>query len=151
MSRPGLPPPAPDHDRHDALLVAQLDAGDPLKPEQQAEARRLIGTCGACAALAADLPAVSRAVAQEPVPPRRRDYRLSPQQAEELWGNALTRFLRRLSLPSARAFQPAAAGVLSIGLLLVVAGADDARKPLTLLARSDTGADHASLLARLGG
>lgn len=123
MSRPGpLPPAAPDHDRHDRLLVAQFAAGDPLSPEQQAQAQRLVAGCGACAALAADLPAVSRAVAGEPVPPRRRDYRLSPEQAAELQGTALTRFLRRLSLPSSRAFGPAAAGVLSIGLLLVVAG-----------------------------
>lgn len=123
MSRPGpLPPAAPDHERHDQLLVAQFVAGDPLKPEQQAEAKRLVGSCGACAALAADLPAISRAVAAEPVPPRRRDFRLSPEQAEAVAGNAVTRFLRRLSLPSSRAFQPAAAGVLSIGLLLVVAG-----------------------------
>ncbi len=115
-------PPAADHQQHDALLVAQLAAGDALAPEQQAEAQRLVTSCGACAALATDLRAVSAAVAQEPVPPRRRDFRLSPEQAEQLSGNALTRFLRRLSLPSARAFQPAAAGVLSIGLLFVVAG-----------------------------
>lgn len=122
MSRPGPLPAAPDHEHHDRLLVAQLVAGDPLKPEQQAQAQRLIGSCGACAALAADLPALSRIVAQEPMPPRRRDFRLGPEQAEALRGNAVTRFLRRLSLPDSRAFQPAAAGVLSIGLLFVVAG-----------------------------
>ena len=123
MSRPNpLPSAASDHERHDRLLVAQLVAGDPLPPEQQAEAQRLIGSCGTCAALAADLPAVSRLVAQEPTPPRRRDFRLGPEQAAELRGNALTRFLRRLSLPGSRAFQPAAAGILSIGLLFVVAG-----------------------------
>jgi hypothetical protein len=122
MSRPNpLPSAASDHERHDRLLVAQLVAGDPLPPEQQAEAQRLIGSCGTCAALAADLPAVSRLVAQEPTPPRRRDFRLGPEQAAELRGNALTRFLRRLSLPGSRAFQPAAAGILSIGLLFVVA------------------------------
>ena len=123
MSRPGpRPPAAPDHERHDALLVAQFVAGDPLDPEQRAEAQHLVAGCAVCAALAMDLPAVSRAVAQEPVPPRRRDFRLSPEQAEELRGNTLTRFLRKLSLPRSRAFQPAAAGVLSIGLLFVVAG-----------------------------
>ncbi|MEX1295774.1 MAG: hypothetical protein AB1Z67_06360 [Candidatus Limnocylindrales bacterium] len=122
MSGPRPLPPAADHERHDALLVAQLVAGDPLEPEQMSEAQRLVADCGACAALAADLPVVARAVAQEPVPPRRRDHRLSPEQAERLRGNALTRLLRRFSLPSSRAFQPAAAGVLSIGLLLVVAG-----------------------------
>ena len=123
MSRPNpLPSAAADHERHDRLLVAQLVAGDALPPEQRAEAQRRIGSCGACAALAADLPAVSRLVAQEPTPPRRRDFRLGPEQAAELQGNALTRFLRRLSLPGSPAFQPAAAGILSIGLLFVVAG-----------------------------
>ncbi len=102
--------------------MAQLAAGDPLAAEQRDEAQRLVGGCPACAALAADLRAVSAAVAHEPVPPRRRDFRLSPEQAKELSGNALTRFLRRLSLPNARAFQPAAAGVLAIGLIFVVAG-----------------------------
>jgi hypothetical protein len=122
MSSPHpLPPAAPDHERHDRLLVAQFVAGDPLAPEQQAEAQRLVHGCAACATLAAELPAVARAVAQEPVPPRRRDFRLGPEQAAALRGNPFTRFLRRLSLPSSRAFQPAAAGVLSIGLLLVVA------------------------------
>ena len=72
--------------------------------------------------MAADLRAVSLAVAREPVPPRRRDYRLSPEQAHELSGNAFTRWLRRLSPPNSRAFQPLAAGVLSVGLLFVVAG-----------------------------
>ena len=122
MSRPVAPPHASDHERHDALLVAQWTAGDPLSKDQLAEAQRLIGTCHDCAALAADLRTVSVAVAREPVPPRRRDYRLSPEQAQELSGTALTRWLRRLSLPNSRAFQPLAAGVLSVGLLFVVAG-----------------------------
>ena len=122
MSRPGPLPPAADHERHDALLVAQLSAGDPLAPEQRAQAEQLVGTCGACAALAAELRAVSVAVSREPVPSRRRDFRLSPEQAQQLSGNPLTRFLRRLSPPTARAFQPAAAGVLSIGLVFLVAG-----------------------------
>lgn len=122
MSRPRPLPPLADHERHDTLLVAQLVAGDPLEPERAAEARRLVAGCGACEALAQELPAVARAVADERVPPRRRDYRISPEQAERLQGNALTRALRRLSLPRSRAFQPAAAGLLSVGLLLVVAG-----------------------------
>jgi hypothetical protein len=122
MSRSRPLPSAAEHERHDRLLVAQFVAGDPLKPDEAVEAQRLVAGCAACAALAADLPAVASLVAQEPVPPRRRDFRLSPEQAEHLRGNALTRFLRRLSWPSSRAFQPAAAGVLSFGLLLVVAG-----------------------------
>ena len=66
---PQGPLPTADHERHDALLVAQLAAGDPLAAEQRHEAQRLVDGCPACAALAADLRAVSAAVAHEPVPP----------------------------------------------------------------------------------
>ena len=119
MSRPSPSPTAAEHERHDPLLVAQFAAGDTLSPDRRVEAERLVATCHACAALAADLPLIARAVAREPVPPRRRDFRLQPEEAEQLRGNAVTRYLRRLSWPTSRAFQPAAAGLLSIGLLVV--------------------------------
>jgi len=122
MPRPGLHPSAAVHEQHDALLLAQFAAGDSLGETQQREARELVSSCVACASLASDLRAISRAVAWEPPPPRRRDFRIDADQAERLTGNAFTRFLRRLSLPQARAFQPAAAGMLSIGLAFVVAG-----------------------------
>ncbi len=122
MSRPGPLPTAPDHELHDPLLVAQFTAGDQLDPDQQRLAEQMVSTCGACAALANDLRAVSGAVAWEPMPPRRRDFRISPEQAEELRGNPFTRFMRRLTLPQTRVLRPAAAGVMSLGLLLVVAG-----------------------------
>ncbi len=122
MSRPGPRPSAAEHEQHDALLVSQFAAGDALDATAQLEAELLVSTCPACASLVADLRAVSRAVAQEPVASRRRDFRLDADRAERLRGNAATRFLRRLSLPSTRGLQPAAAGVLSIGLAFVVAG-----------------------------
>ena len=122
MPRPGQPSHAPDHHQHDPLLVAQAAAGDPLDPERAAQAQAWLATCPHCAALPADLHTVSMAVAAEPVPRRRRDFRLAPEQAEQLQGNALTRFLRRLSAPRAPGYAPAAAGVLSIGLLFLVVG-----------------------------
>ncbi len=122
MSRPALPPSASAHDQHEPLLVAQVVAGDPLDPATADPVRRWLRTCPQCAALAADLTRVSAAVAGEPVPPRRRDFRLSPEDAERLRGNAVTRRLRRLSWPRSRAFAPAAAGVMSIGLVFVVVG-----------------------------
>jgi hypothetical protein len=115
-------PPPPAHAHHDPLLVAQVVAGDPLDAARAAEARSWLATCPACTALAADLARVSHAVRSEPVPPRRRDFRLTPEQAERLQGNAVTRLLRRLSLPRSRAFGPAAAAVMSVGLVFVVAG-----------------------------
>jgi hypothetical protein len=86
------------------------------------EVQAWLRSCPACAALAEDLRQVSAAVSSEPVPPRRRDFRLTPEQADRLQGSAVTRFLRRLSAPRARALGPAAAGVLSLGLVFVVAG-----------------------------
>lgn len=122
MPRPGPLPPATEHSDHDALLVAQFVAGDPLDGDQQRQAQMLVSSCRDCDALAADLRAVTAAVAWEPVPPRRRDFRIVPEQAERLQGNAFSRLLRRLSLPRARALQPVAAGAMSLGLALVVVG-----------------------------
>ena len=122
MPRQRPPSPAADHERHDVLLIAQYAAGDPLDAQQSSAARDLVAGCGACAELMADLRAVSAAVAQEPTPPRRRDFRLTDEQADQLGGNALTRMLRRLSLPGGAELQPAAAGVLAAGLVFVVAG-----------------------------
>jgi len=122
MPRPVPRPSAAAHEQHDPLLLAQFAAGDPLDATGQRQAQELVSGCVACASLVADLRAVSNAVAWEPLPPRRRDFRLDADEAERLSGNAFTRFLHRLSLPQARAFQPAAAGVLSIGLVFVVAG-----------------------------
>ena len=119
--RPARPPI--DHEQHDPLLIAQLAAGDPLTADQQQLAAHLVAHCPACASLAADLRAVSAAVAWEPLPPRRRDFRIDAERAERLRGSPLRRFLRRLSLPETTALRPAAAGILSIGLLFMVAGA----------------------------
>ncbi|HZW01491.1 MAG TPA: hypothetical protein VFF55_07970, partial [Candidatus Deferrimicrobium sp.] len=119
--RPARPPI--DHEPHDPLLIAQLAAGDPLIADQQQLAAHLVAHCAACASLAADLRAVSAAVAWEPLPPRRRDFRIDAERAERLRGSPLRRFLRRLSLPETTALRPAAAGILSIGLLFMVAGA----------------------------
>ena len=119
--RPARPPL--DHEQHDPLLIAQLAAGDQLTADQQQLAAHLVTHCAACASLASDLRAVSSAVAWEPLPPRRRDFRIDAERAERLRGSPLRRFLRRLSLPETTALRPAAAGILSIGLLFMVVGA----------------------------
>lgn len=116
------PQPPADHAQHDPLLIAQLAAGDPLPPEQHAEAARLLASCPECARLAADLAAISRAVAQEPVPPRHRDFRFDEERAARLRGSPLTRFLRGLSAPRPGTLRPVAAGALSLGLVFMLAG-----------------------------
>jgi hypothetical protein len=122
MPLPSSLPPAPDHARHDGALVAQFAAGDALGEDQQREAQQLVSACAACSQLALDLRTLAVAVALEPVPPRRRDFRLDTAQAERLRGNAVSRFVRRLSLPQSPALGPAAAGLFSVGLVFVVAG-----------------------------
>jgi hypothetical protein len=122
MAGPRSSPPT-DHARHDELLIAQLAAGDPLPADLQLQASRLLASCAACARLAADLRTLPAVVAWEPLPPRQRDFRLDPGRAEELRGSAVERFLRRLSLPAMAPLRPLGAGVLSIGLLFMVAGA----------------------------
>ena len=116
------PVPPNDHALHDPLLIAQLAAGDPLEAAQHREAERLVSSCPACALLTADLGAIAAAVANEPMPRRRRDFRFDAERAAQLRGSPVTRLLRRLSLPQAGALRPVAAGILSLGLLFVVAG-----------------------------
>ncbi len=116
------PQPPADHPQHDPLLIAQSAAGDPLPPDQHAEAARLLASCPECARLAADLAAISRAVAQEPVPPRHRDFRFDEERAARLRGSPLTRLLRGLSVPRPGTLRPVAAGALSLGLVFMLAG-----------------------------
>jgi len=111
-----------DHEAHDALLVAQFSAGDPLDDARRQEAAQLVTECHECALLAGDLRAISRAVARETVPPRRRDFRFDAATAQRSRGSRFSRLLRRLSMPERRALGPVAAGVMSVGLLFVVAG-----------------------------
>jgi hypothetical protein len=118
-----MPPSRAAHETHEALLVSQFASGDQLDPGQARDAELLVSACRECAALAADLRALSRVVAWEPVAPRRRDFRLAPADAERLRGSAFSRLVRRLSLPQVGSLRPAAFGAMSIGLLFVVAGA----------------------------
>jgi hypothetical protein len=114
--------PDAGHEQHDALLIAQYAARDPLTAEQVAQAAALVGSCGECASLSTDLGAISNAVAAEPLPRRRRDFRLDADTAAELRGSPLTRLMRRLTMPGSAPLRPLAAGVMSIGLVFVIAG-----------------------------
>jgi hypothetical protein len=128
---PARPVPllAVDHAKHDELLIAQYAAGDTLDATQRAEALERISICRECAILSTDLRAISGAVAWEPLPARRRDFRIDAARAEQLRGSRLSRFLRRFSLPESRALSPVAAGVMSIGLLFVAGSFGPKRHP----------------------
>ena len=110
-----------DHRRHDRLLVARYAAGDALD-SQQREAQELIRWCGECAALAADIGQISRAVGQLPATRRPRDFRLTAEQAAQLRGSRLEHWLRTLTGSGWATVRPVAAVALSIGLVMSVLG-----------------------------
>ncbi|MDA8236511.1 MAG: hypothetical protein M0T75_01285 [Chloroflexi bacterium] len=106
---------------HAALVVA-LDAGD-LAGADFAAAERLRATCPGCASLAADLAAIRGALVALPAPARRRDHRLTPEDAAGLRPAGWRRVLDWLAAPRS-AVRPLATGLATLGIvgLLVSAG-----------------------------
>jgi len=122
VESPQSPADARAHAGHDQLLVARYAANDAYESELD-EARRLVEGCSVCAAVATDIQLISRATAGLPAPRRRRDFRLSLEQAEELRGSFFERLLRRLAAPGmTAALRPVAGVALSLGIVLAIAG-----------------------------
>jgi hypothetical protein len=113
--------PATEAESH-AALIAALDAGD-LAGAERARAELLTTACAGCAALLADLGAIRGAMTSLPVPVRRRDYRLSPEDAARLRPSAWRRFLQWLAAPGSTV-RPLATGLATLGVvgLLLTAG-----------------------------
>lgn len=112
-----------EHAHHDELLVARLAAGD-LETAEAAAAERQLAACAACRELQADLRAIARSLAADlPRPRRRRDFRLSADEAQRLRGSTIRRLLAPLAAPDLRFLQPLAAAAVAIGLALVVVDA----------------------------
>jgi len=98
------------HDQHDLDLVVGYSAGD-LEGAERADAQALVDGCADCALLVADLRAIAAATATLPVPPRGRDFRLSPEDARRARGWSPRRFFDRIGIvPSL------GAGLAAIGL-----------------------------------
>ncbi|MEP6639309.1 MAG: hypothetical protein ABJC39_08155 [Chloroflexota bacterium] len=74
--------PMDGHAEHDPMLIASLLDRDRMPDIALAETR--IATCASCAALHADLVALSRATAMLPTPPRPRGFTLTAADAERL-------------------------------------------------------------------
>lgn len=115
------PRPAPDHAGHDRWLVVRwtTDPAD-LTAAETAQARTLLADCAECAALSADLQAISHATATSVVPTRPRDLRLTPQQLDAARGSVLDRVRRWFASPGSFAVRPLAGAALAIGIMLVV-------------------------------
>ena len=119
-------PPAPhspiaEAQDHAALIVA-LDAGD-LAGAERLAAESLAASCAGCAALADDLAAIRGAMTALPVVPRRRDYRLTTEDAARLRPTGWRRLLEWLGAPGS-AVRPLATGLATLGVvgLLLTAG-----------------------------
>lgn len=108
-------PPSADHGRHDRFLVASLLDED-LAAEVRARAEAQVATCPACAELLADLRAIAAATASLPVPPRRRDFRLSPEDARRLRPRGIRRFVAALGAPRLAVLRPLGTAMATLGL-----------------------------------
>jgi LPXTG-motif cell wall-anchored protein len=110
-----------EHRRHDRLLVARFAVGDAALGQDH-EAADLVRRCTECAALAADIRAISGSVAKLPAAPRPRDFRLTTEQAANLRGSRLDRWLRTITGSGWATVRPVAAVALSIGMVMSVVG-----------------------------
>lgn len=110
-----------EHRRHDRLLVARFAVGDAAHGQEN-EAQDLVRRCSECAALAADISAISRSVARMPAPRRARDFRLSYEQAAQLRGSRIDRWLRTITGSGWSTVRPVAAVALSVGMVMSVVG-----------------------------
>jgi hypothetical protein len=110
-----------EHRRHDRLLVARFAAGDAAFGQEH-EAQNLVRRCSECAALVADISAISKSVARMPAPPRPRDFRLTAEQAAHLRGSRIDRWLRTITGSGWSTVRPVAAVALSIGMVMSVVG-----------------------------
>jgi len=114
--------PAAEAQDHAALIVA-LDAGD-LAGTELTAAESLVASCGGCAALADDLVAIRGAMSALPAPARRRDYRLTAEDAARLRPSGWRRLLEWLAAPGSTV-RPLATGIATLGVigLLLTSGA----------------------------
>jgi hypothetical protein len=110
-----------EHRRHDQLLVTRF-AMDDAYPSETGEARQLIDSCAECAALAADIRALSTSMSQLPDARRTRDFTITAEKADELRGSRISRWMRGLATPKFGLLRPVAGVALSIGLVMAIVG-----------------------------
>jgi hypothetical protein len=113
--------PAAEARQHADLVVA-LDAGD-LAAADLGRTTALVASCPGCAALRDDLAAIRAALGAFPAPARRRDYRLTDEDAARLRPTAWRRFVGWLRAPGT-SVRPLATGLATLGIagLLLTAG-----------------------------
>jgi len=112
-------PPTPhtpaDAARAHAEQIVAFDAGD-LAGAELRTAEALVRSCAGCAALAGDLAAIRGSMSALPVPTRRRDYRLTAEDAARLRPSAWRRALEWLAAPGS-SVRPLATGLATLGIV----------------------------------
>jgi anti-sigma factor RsiW len=115
--------PASAHAQHDLELIAAFAAGE-LDQADRTRAGQLVSSCTGCAELAADLTAISRAVAALPAPARTRDFQLRPEDAARLRPRGWRRLLAALGPSRLELARPVAPVLMTLGIVgLLVAAA----------------------------
>ena len=123
------------HASHDTILVASL-ADHSLAASEREAADALVAACGLCAALNADLVALSAATRAMSTPTRPRDYTLTPDDAARLRPTGWRRWVAAFGTSRDAFSRPLAVGLTTLGL----AGLLVATVPSVLLQGSATSA-----------
>jgi anti-sigma factor RsiW len=113
---------APDHARHEPMLIARMDDPD-LDQRERADVERWLANCGACRELHADLVSLRQSLVHDlPTPRRPRDFRLSAAMLEERPRRRdVFAPLRRLLAPETPWATQLAGAALAIGLGFLLA------------------------------
>jgi hypothetical protein len=117
-------PHVPDlrsHATHDLELVAAHASRD-LGGRDLETATALVAGCDACAELHADLRAIAAALPATPAPRRRRDFRLTPEQAASLRPAGWRRLLAPFGAPRFAFAAPLGTGLATLGLAGLLLG-----------------------------
>jgi hypothetical protein len=121
MTEPHTPPTAHAHARHDPELIAALAAREPDLPARElAAARELVGQCGDCRDLLADLLTLQVALPATDTPTRPRDFTLTPADARELRGSGWRRILGFFGSTRDAFSRPLAIGFTTIGVVALL-------------------------------
>ncbi|CAN5659121.1 hypothetical protein BH20CHL7_BH20CHL7_14780 [soil metagenome] len=115
MNGPRPAAPSPDHARHDRLRIAAA-ADHGATPDDVAAATDQLAACADCARLHADLVSIVVAIPTSAVPPRRREFTLTPADAERLRPSGLRRWLRLIGTSRDTVTRPLAIGFTTLGL-----------------------------------
>jgi hypothetical protein len=116
--------PNPAHAAHDPLLVAALADGDAagLTPDERRAGTDQVASCQDCATLLADLQAIAAAVPAIALPPRTRDFRLTPEDAQRLRPTGWRGFLAWVGSSHDTFTRPMAVGLTTLGIAGLLIG-----------------------------